>query len=210
MFEPIPAINTESERTMNQVRKFSAYDVENKNCKPEELGQPWQPRYGLSDIMDGMCLPKQLGKPIEAAPMYDPGQSDMEQSDTHFALDSQLIRLAMSRGIPLDDPEKLAFLALETNPEQFMLKNPTIYRDLMAEVRRKRIEDANTAGKMKTLTANQISAMYGSDIAMLVAEVLLHVLPIPDAEDRQAELMRLLKITPDMLTEIIDGMTEAA
>jgi len=182
-------------------RKFSEYDAWNRNCQDDEIGQPWEPRWGNSDITAGLCVPKMLGKPIPAADLAEDGETPAFEPPM---ITSRLVQAANLRGIPLDDAEALAMLALQLDPEAFMGRNPTIYRDLIADQRQKRIAAASQAGKTRELTAKQIDSLYQADMARLVAEVVLHILPLETAQERQSELFRLLKITPEDLTELMD------
>jgi hypothetical protein len=182
-------------------RLFATYDAWNRNCQDEEVGQPWEPRWGLTDIQSGLCTPSQLGKVIPAAELAEDGETPAYEPPMATP---RLIQAANLRGIPLDDAEALALLALQLDPETFMQRNPTIYRDLISDQRQKRIKAASTLGKLKELTANQIGALYGSDIARFVAEAVLEVLPLPTHDDRQEALYRLLKLEPGDIEEMLE------
>ncbi len=108
-------------------RTFAVYDAWNRNCQDGEVGQPWEPRWGLTDIQIGLCTPAQLGKVIPASELAEDGETPAFEPPMATP---RLIQAANLRGIPLDDAEALALLALQLDPETFMSRNPTIYRDL--------------------------------------------------------------------------------
>lgn len=43
---------------------FDESDFANRRCLKNEIGMPWEMRYGIPDYADGICFTEQVGKPV--------------------------------------------------------------------------------------------------------------------------------------------------
>ena len=59
------------------MKVFTLNDVANSICTHEEVGSPWEERYGIDDHFNGLCALSQMGsaKPIVPTPEPEPEAS---------------------------------------------------------------------------------------------------------------------------------------
>lgn len=54
------------------MRVFTQHDVANSICSHEEVGQPWEDRWGIDDHFKGLCTMDQVGSAKPIAPPPEP------------------------------------------------------------------------------------------------------------------------------------------
>lgn len=113
-----------------------------------------------------------------------------DTADNPIELDvpDNVLEEAVRRGIPLDNPIKLGFLALELGGVEFMRRNASIYNTLIAIQKERDREAAATTVDIDRLTIRRMRTMQADELS---AALLQFVATIP-GDDYKAILRRFL------------------
>ena len=127
------------------------------------------------DAFKGLCQLEDVGeeRPIERLPYPTQSADEAEADDgaqtVELDVPNSVLEEAARRGIPLDNPIKLGFLALELGGEEFMRRNSSIYNTLIA-IQKERDKEAEAQAAQKA-SADAAALMAQDYDAQLMARV---------------------------------------
>ena len=173
---------------MEEKRTFTNRDQILGICHAIEVGMPYEERWSKADAFEGRCAAahvgmskKEVAASLDDAPAYADEPIELDVPDN-------VLEEAVRRGIPLDNPIKLGFLALSLGGEEFMRRNASVYNTLIAIQKERDKEAAATTVDIDKLTIRRMRTMQADELS---AALLQFVATIP-GDDYKAILRRFL------------------
>jgi len=157
--------------------------------------------WSASDAKNGWCTPEQVGTPAPKGPAtisttVSIGGVPVETKEI-MRVPTAATTLARERGIAATDAEGLALLMLETDPEGFARRNPTVYLDIMKSQRIERIAQAQQAQQLADLASGKIKALSTRQIVDKMVQALF-----AEGPEAQARILERWDISADDLAEL--------
>jgi len=157
--------------------------------------------WSASDAKNGWCTPEQGGTPAPKGPAtisttVSIGGVPVETKEI-MRVPTAATTLARERGIAATDAEGLALLMLETDPEGFARRNPTVYLDIMKSQRIERIAQAQQAQQLADLASGKIKALSTRQIIDKMIQALFE-----EGPETQARVLAKWDISAEDLHEL--------
>ena len=154
---------------------FTAEDHMMRRCGENEIGQPWEERWSIYDVIDGLIDPNLAGKPkCQPTPAPVAPVQPMTRAERKVKLQSVV--------------DKIIHYA-DAHPEAMLDDNGAQINKLMDLFSKMDEREEEKAPSLDKLSAVDLQKMKLSDLMMLLTTVVMEHVP----EDRQAAALQMLR-----------------